>query len=858
MYDIEKDIEKYSENLRNCIGYVKDILVDEYPTNEITLYYLILALLKNVEVSKKLSTCLTTTSQAAMETSLMKYLSDHALSAIKPGRDIKYDEQFNTFFEELSKEKNNINCDDVILKLLKDENSDNKIGKIFRRAGLTYSMYEEKIKQKPKEEINPGNPFGGFAKRVVIDLGPDDNPEDVMQAITNAGIGMPGNKKLPKTKHPNIDAYCSNLNDLVDLGKIDKIVGRENETDEIIRILGRRKKNNAIIVGPDGCGKTVICENLAFKIKEKKVPDFLLDKEVIALDMTALIAGTTLRGMFEERVKGVLNEIKTGGNYILFIDNIGSVLNDKGKNDYDISSMLSTSLENGELQVIGTSDFKSFRATFDKNPSLSRRFQKIIIEAPSKQESIDILKGIKNYYEDFHKVKFDDKTIETCVELAARYMPERNLPDSAIDIMDEAGAVISINNKQNSEIKELKEEIKNLNKEIEQAKKSEQYPKVDELEKQLRIKNIVLASKEKKLKEKNPANYTPITDDIILELVSKKTNIPVNNLSVDDKKKLSTINERLKQEIIGQDEAIDTICRSLKRNRIGLSSNRCLCSYLTIGRSGVGKTMLAKKLAKEMFGSEDALIRLDMSEFPDKTAVNKLIGSNPGYVGYEDGGILTEKIKNKKYCVLLLDEIEKADNDVYNIFLQILDEGQLTDNSGMKVDFSNVIVLFTSNVGAKSANDFSKGISFNEDESKNSNKIFQKELKNKFPPEFLNRLNGIIYFNNLSEKNIKDIIKIELNKSFEKIKKIGYNLSYNNDNVIDYLYQQISDEKDYGARPVIRIIQKEIEDKLTDMLLEQEYPIGTKFIVKARTYLEYKEGINVVSSTFNGIIIEKE
>lgn len=833
--------ENCSKNLNLCIDYIKDVLIEEYPTNEINEFYLALALVKNVNVANKLLGCLTTTSLAAIEVSLIKEISARSITAVKPGRDIPFSNEFNKILDEADKEQKNrkekeLDCHDIILAFLKNNDENNKVGKILRRNGLTYSIFEEKILLK-STFIDPGHPFGdNVDKRIVIQLGPDADPQEVMEKIAQAGIGAPeGNtiKKNNKSKHPNIDTYCVNLNDLVDMGKIDRIVGRENEIDEIIRILGRRKKNNAIIVGPDGCGKTVICESLATKIKDKSVPEFLLDKEVIELDMTALVAGTTLRGMFEDRVKGVLTEIKKSGNYILFIDNIGSVLNDKGRNDYDISSMLSASLENGELQVIGTSDFKSYRSTFDKNPSLSRRFQKIIIEAPTKEESIDILNGIKGYYEDFHKVIYDKEILKSCVELAARYMPERNLPDSAIDIMDEIGAVVSIS-KSDEETKQLKLDVENIKKEIEEYKKEEVFSKVDELRKELKTKNNLITEKKKNVKREN---YTHITEDMVLNLVSKKTNIPITNLSTDDKEKLSKINDRLKEEVIGQDQAIDTICKALKRNRIGLSSNKCLCSFLTIGKSGVGKTLIAKKLAKEMFGSEESLIRLDMSEYPDKSAVNKLIGSNPGYVGYEDGGILTEKIKNKKYCVLLLDEIEKADKDVYNVFLQILDEGRLTDNSGMKVDFSNVIVLFTSNVGAKSANDFKKGMSFNDNENKNSKKIFEKELKNTFPPEFLNRLNGIIYFNNLTENDLKKIINIELNKCVEKFNELNYEISFDNKlKVIDFLYEKIKDENDYGARPVIRIVQNEIEDKLTDIILANE--TANKFKISAKTYLK--------------------
>ena len=867
------DKKMLSNELLEVLSYMENnIAKDELPTVVISPEYFFLSVLEidTCDAFKTLNRLIQLNTIDAIQASITNFLASKALTAIKPTRAQKYDEKLNLYLDnaEIERSKSGeevITTNHVMLSILSDEANDNRIRKILNAKHVDYDKYfktVEDIKNNVEEKPNTINPNISNMKVVPIDLSKFPNGEELMQKLISGQItpedilkmnpgDMPPSSNNgggnTNSKTPCIDNFCTNLNELAENGKIDEIIGRNRETEEIIRILGRRRKNNAILVGSGGIGKTTIAENLATKIVKEEVPDFLLNKTIISLDMTALQAGTTLRGMFEERVKGLLNEIKTNGNYILFIDNIGNVLNDRGKNDYDISGMLSHSLETGEVQVIGTCDYHSYRKTFDKDPSLARRFQKISVEAPSVEESLEIIQGIKHYYEDYHHVTYTDEAINSCVKLSNRYISERNLPDSAIDVLDEAGSIVGTSADSIPEVKQLKKNLDNIKFEISKEKDKENYKRVDELEKIEKSLNTQINDINKKHKEERENNPAVIDENVILELISKKTNIPVNKLTSDDKKRLININDRLKSEVIGQDEAIDTICKALKRNRIGLSNNKCLYSALEIGKTGIGKTLIAKKLAKEMFGTEDALIRFDMSEYHDKTAVNKLIGSNPGYVGYEEGGLLTEAVKNKKYCVLLLDEIEKADPEVYNIFLQVLDEGFLTDNSGLRVDFRNVIVLFTSNVGTKTASEFGKGIGFSSDND-NSKKILLKELKNKFPPEFINRLTNVIYFRNLTDDNLRDIIKLEINKLNDRLVSLGYKLEYD-DYVINYLLNIVKEEKEYGARPIIRTIQDEIEDKITDLLLEKDYDKGYVFKVT------YPQMIGELS--FNGIVQEK-
>ena len=819
--------ENFSVELKELLHYMESEVAVELPTPIIGVEYFIYALLreKNSNAFNILNNCLTAMALAAIEESFHRYLISKAMTIMKPGREVKYSTKLEEILEDADNVRkelfdDEITSEHVFLSIIKNESDEEKIKKVFNRAGLSYEICLNKVKSNKERKDNTYNDYIG-----KTDVGDDSNDTTVVSNINNDGkiiIINKTNKSKKRGDYPNISHFCVNLNDLVAKGEIDELIGRDNEMSQIIRVLGRRKKNNAILVGGAGVGKTAIGENLAFKISDGKVPEFLLNKTVISLDMTALLAGTTLRGMFEERVKGVLDEIKSDGNFILFIDNIGEVLGRK-KDDYDISAMLSHALQNGDIQVIGTSDFDSYRKTFEKDSSLGRRFQKIIVEAPDLEESRNILYGLRRYYEDFHSVKYTDEAIDACVMLSDRYISERNLPDSAIDVMDEVGSYVGTSlDFSNDKMEDIKKQLNEIYESIEINKKRDDYDEVDRLNKVKKELTVKYNTAKKELKAELKKNPPVIDKDMILEIISTKTGIPVKQLTADDKKKLLTIDERLKQDVIGQDEAIDIICKALKRNRVGLTSSKCMFSALMLGKTGVGKTLIAKKLAKEIFGNESALIRFDMSEYPDKTAVNKLIGSNPGYVGYEEGGQLTEAIKNKKHCVLLLDEIEKADPEVYNIFLQVLDEGFLTDNSGMKVDFKNVIVLFTSNAGARVANDFGSGIGFNENVEENTKRILLKQLKQKFPPEFLNRLSNVIYFNNLTDDNLKMIIRLELDKMSKRVENIGYSVEFD-DSIVEKLFSTIQLEKDYGARPIIRAIQDEIETPLTDKILEGEY-----------------------------------
>lgn len=762
-----------------------------------------------------------------------------------------------------------INSDHVLLAILNEVESteyNSVISDIFNTYGVTYKILlgiSKNIRDLATSEIKNDTPELGHEKIKLTNSDKEESTVDPtieIQNIVNGGIfselanvlknnaqngkirtvivggenifaqeiGSSIGKSTTKSNSTRAIPYCTNLNDLAKRGTFDKLIGRENELNETFRVLGRRKTNNVILVGEQGVGKTQIVVGLAQKIINKEAPYLFADKEVWKYNPSEMMAGTTLRGMFEERMINMIKALKNKKNAILFIDDIDSIFSDKTKNDYDVGGIMSELFSDGDVQIIAATDFKGYKAICDTNSSIAKKLQEIKVDALNEKDTYDILLQNKKYYEDFHLVEYPNEVLKTCISLAKRYITEKTLPSSAIDIMDELGSYVKINCGRTSFITQANREIDKIDEAIKESVKKDDYSKVEDYQKNKQMIRINLSMAEEELRKGN--KYTATLDDLYTT-ISKHTNIPINKIKTDDKKELKEIEQKLKNIIIGQDEAINVVSRAIKRNKIGLHQNsRPMACFMMVGTTGVGKTLLAKTLAKEIFGDEKYLIRFDMSEYNDKTSVNKLIGASAGYVGYNEGGLLTESIKQNKYAVLLIDEIEKATDEIYNLFLQVFDEGFLTDNMGQKVDFKNTIIILTSNVGTKLAGQHkSLGFVSNEDEKVKHN-IITKELKNKFPPEFLNRLDEIVYFNNLTNDNLREIIRLELVHLSDRVKNIGY-LMYYDDKVVDYLLEIVKKEKEYGARPVIRTIRDNIENKITDLIIDYEQENGIFYIV---------------------------
>lgn len=807
----------FTDELKDILDFIETKLTYEHPVLSINENYFLLAIFqeKDCLAYKIIDALLSSTALNLIHDAYFRLVTKGQLTAIKPNRIIPFDTKFIDLINESIEEMKKIGDEKlstihVVLSLINPEKEHDNIQKIMKSAGLNYQLLISKLNSlKGIENDTP-------TEEIQFELSNEKkkNKKNTFSAFEFDFSGI-------STKSQNtqfLNSYCHNLNKKSKEGKIDPVIGRDNEIKKISKIFNRRKKNNVVIVGDKGSGKTAICETLAWLITNEKAPYSLKDKVIMKLDISSMLAGTTYRGMFEERAKGIFNDLQKNPNCILFIDDFHTHSQKRDlDSSTDITPYLKEAIDSNSICVITTCTPKGFHKKFDSDQSLMNKFQRIDLTPLQENEIKNILMNIKKTYEDYHCISISEEIIDLCITLCKKYITDREMPDSVIDLIDEVGACVSKKYEESIEIKELREELLALSLTKKDAIKNEQFDEVDSISEKEEKKKIQLKDREKKQKYEKVI----ITDKMIFEILSDKTGIPIQNLTDETKKDLSKLNERLKQVVIGQDEAVDKVCKTIKRKLLGLHNGRST-AILCQGKSGCGKTFLAKKLAEELFGSESAMIRFDMSEYSDKTGVNKLIGSNPGYVGYEEGGLLTEAIKNKKHCILLLDEIEKADNEIFNVFLQVFDEGFLTDNMGQKVDFRNVIILLTSNVGVKEVTLNGNSIGFGitkENNKKRINDILDKELKKRFAPEFLNRLDGVIYFNTLEEESLKKIISLEIDKSVKRFKDIGYTITYN-ESAVEHILDVIKDESDYGARPIIRAVQNEIEDPLTDIILD--------------------------------------
>jgi ATP-dependent Clp protease ATP-binding subunit ClpC len=642
-------------------------------------------------------------------------------------------------------------------------------------------------------------------------------------------------KSSADSNTPVLDNFSRDLNKLAEAGKLDPVIGRDREILRIAQILSRRKKNNPIILGEPGCGKTALVEGLAIKIVNGECPRNLIDKRIVNLDLTSVVAGTKYRGQFEERMKVIIEELQANPNIIVFIDEIHTLVGSgNSSGSMDGSNIFKPALARGEVQCIGATTLDEFRKNIEKDGALERRFQKVIVEPSSVEETIQILKNVRDKYESFHKVHYSDEVIETCVKLADRYITDREFPDKAFDILDEVGARMQTDLKVPDVIEELKKkaaEIKQQKIDVVKKQNYEQAAELRDKEKKLLTK---LDQEKIKFEEQLAKEKQFILLEHVYDVVSNMTKIPVSKMSVDDTKSLLDLDKNLIGKVIGQDNAVVKIAKSIKRNRLGIKDpNRPIGSFVFLGSTGVGKTYLAKQLAKEMFGSEDSLIRVDMSEYQEKHSISKLVGAPPGYVGYEEGGLLTEKVKNKPYSVILFDEIEKAHKDVFTVLLQILDDGHVTDSLGRKINFKNTLIILTSNLGVKKLQDFGTGIGFSSNTYSNEEakkQMLMKEMKNFFSPEFLNRIDDTIVFNSLSQEDIKKITDIELKRLVTRLVDMKYNITYD-DSLVEYL-SKIGFDELYGARPLKRAIQDKVEDLLSEEVLTGKMIEGKTYLIK--------------------------
>lgn len=710
-----------------------------------------------------------------------------------------------------------VETEHLMLSILKHK--ENVATQILGNMDVDYDRFKGEL-----SILQGGNPTSDFNDQGGEDFDDDDERKSYQQRKPAAGNA--------KSKTPVLDNFGRDITRIAELGNLDPIVGREEEIERVSQILSRRKKNNPILIGEPGVGKTAIVEGLALRIVQRKVSRVLFDKRVISLDLAALVAGTKYRGQFEERMKAIMGELEKNRDVILFIDEIHTIVGAGGASgSLDASNIFKPALARGDLQCIGASTLDEYRMYIEKDGALDRRFQKVLVEPPSVDETITILNNIRSKYEDFHNVSYDAEAIEACVKLSDRYMTDRLLPDKAIDVMDEAGARVhlkNINVPQN--ILDLEKKIEDIKQEKNKVVKSQRFEEAAALRDREKRLGEELDRAKAEWEEESKHKRYPITEEAIAEVISMMTGIPVMRMVEAESAKLRRMGEDLQGSVVGQDDAIAKVVKAIQRNRVGLKDPRKpIGSFIFLGPTGVGKTELARALARYMFDGEDALIRVDMSEYMEKFSLSRLIGAPPGYVGYEEGGQLTEKVRRKPYSVVLLDEIEKAHPDIFNIMLQVLDDGQLTDGLGRKVDFKNTLIIMTSNIGARQLKDFGAGVGFattakTQSAEDNSRGVIEKALKRTFSPEFLNRIDDVIIFNTLDESHIGKIIDIIMKDVLKRLNTLGFTLELTAE-ARKFIAEKGYDQQ-FGARPLHRAIQKYLEDPLAEEILNHRINSG--------------------------------
>lgn len=727
-----------------------------------------------------------------------------------------------TFLEAKLFQSSSINTAHLLLCILRNENDPTT--KLLHKLKVDYDGVKDQFKSMITSEDD-------YMESPTSESFPSDSdePAEGKEGSFGAASSQKGNKK---SKTPVLDNFGRDLTRLAEENKLDPVVGREKEIERVSQILSRRKKNNPLLIGEPGVGKSAIAEGLALRIINKKVSRILYNKRLVTLDLASLVAGTKYRGQFEERMKAVMNELEKNDDVILFIDEIHTIVGAGGATgSLDASNMFKPALARGDIQCIGATTLDEYRQYIEKDGALERRFQKVMVEPTTVEETIEILKNIKGKYEDHHNVNYTDEALIACVKLTNRYMTDRFLPDKAIDALDEAGSRVHIVNmdvpKQILELEKQLEDVRELKNSVVKKQRYEEAAKLRDDEKRLEKE---LAVAQEKWEEDSKMHRETVSEDNVADVVSMMSGVPVNKIAQTESNKLAELPALIKGNVIGQDEAVAKVAKAIQRNRAGLKDpNKPIGSFIFLGQTGVGKTQLAKVLAHELFDSEDALIRIDMSEYMEKFAISRLVGAPPGYVGYEEGGQLTEKVRRKPYSVVLLDEVEKAHPDVFNMLLQVLDDGYLTDSLGRRIDFRNTILIMTSNIGTRQLKDFGQGVGFGTAAKKSQadsheRSVIENALKKAFAPEFLNRIDDVIVFNPLEREHIHQIIDIELKKLFNRIKDIGYELNLT-DKAKDYIAEKGFD-KQYGARPLKRAIQKYIEDALAEEIVNSKLEEG--------------------------------